>query len=97
MSQRPGRRNTQRSKARHPVSPRPAARLERLNWNAAGIDVGAEYHWVAVPEDRDAEPVQRFATCTGDLYALAAWLTQCRIDTVVMEATGVSWMPVFAV
>ena len=52
---------------------------------------------MAVPEDRDPEPVRRFATFTGDLYALAAWLTQCRIETVVMEATGVYWIPVFEV
>jgi hypothetical protein len=26
---------------------------------------------------------------TNDLYALAEWLRQCQIDTVVMESTGV--------
>src|SRR5262249_44792079 len=34
---------------------------------------------------------------TADLYALAAWLRQCQIETVVMESTGVSWMALFAV
>jgi transposase len=71
--------------------------LERLNWHAAGIDVGAEQHWVAVPDDRDPEPVRRFATFTVDLYALADWLTQCGVDTVVMESTGVYWIPLFEV
>ena len=33
------------------------AQLEQLNLNAAGIDVGADAHWVAVPPDRDAQPV----------------------------------------
>jgi hypothetical protein len=37
-----------------------AVQLEQLNLNAAGIDVGATEHWVAVPADRDAQPVQRF-------------------------------------
>ena len=32
---------------------RRSAQLEQLNLNAAGIDVGAEHHWVAVPRDRD--------------------------------------------
>jgi len=32
--------------------------LERMNPNAAGIDCGAETHYVAVPPDRDATPVR---------------------------------------
>ena len=74
-----------------------AAQLEQLNLNAAGIDVGATAHWVAVPADRDAQPVQRFGAFTADLYALAAWLRQCQIETVVMESTGVYWMALFEV
>jgi transposase len=73
------------------------AQLEQLNLNAAGIDVGASEHWVAVPADRDAQPVQRFGAFTADLYALAAWLRQCQIDTVVMESTGVYWIALFEV
>ena len=96
-SQRPLRPQARQTKDRRTAPPRRAPRLERLNGNAAGIDVGAEYHWVAVPDDRDAEPVQRFATFTVDLYALADWLTQCGIETVVMESTGVYWMPLFEV
>ena len=46
-----------------------AAQLEQLNLNAAGIDVGATEHWVAVPADRDAQPVQRFGAFTADLLA----------------------------
>jgi transposase len=97
MSQRPLRRKARQTKDRRPVASRRSARLEQMNWNAAGIDVGAESHWVAVPSDRDTEPVRRFATCTVDLYALADWLSQCGIETVVMESTGVYWIPVFEV
>src|SRR5215467_5320620 len=68
-----------------------------MNRNAAGIDVGATEHWVAVPEDRDEEPVRRFGAFTADLYALAAWLQQCQIETVVLESTGVYWITLFAV
>jgi transposase len=74
-----------------------AAQLEQLNLNAAGIDVGATEHWVAVPADRDAQPVRRFGAFTADLYALAAWLRQCQIETVVMESTGVYWIALFEV
>jgi transposase len=68
-----------------------------LNPNAAGMDIGAEEIYVAVPADRHDQPVQRFATFTGDLCRLAEWLKQCRIDTVAMEATGVYWIPVYQI
>jgi len=77
-----------------------AARPENipiLNPNAAGMDIGAEEIYVAVPADRDGQPVQRFATFTGELCRLSAWLKQCRIDTVAMEATGVYWIPVYQI
>ena len=69
-----------------------SAPFEQMHLNAAGIDVGATEHWVAVPEDRDEEPVRRLGAFTADLYVLAAWLRQCQMETVVMESTGVSWM-----
>jgi transposase len=65
------------------------------NPNAAGIDVGAEAHWVCVPADRDTEPVCRFKTCTADLEALASWLEKCGVTTVAMESTGVYWVPLY--
>src|SRR5215471_5863053 len=74
-----------------------AVPLKQMNLNAAGIDVGAEAHWVAVPRDRDEQPVQQFGTFTADLYALAEWLRQCQIETVVMESTGVYWIGLFEV
>jgi transposase len=74
-----------------------AAQLEQLNLHAAGIDVGADAHWVAVPKDRDEQPVRCFGAFTADLYALAEWLRQCQSETVVMESPGVSWIALFEV
>src|SRR6516162_2397125 len=74
-----------------------SAPFEQMNLNAAGIDVGATEHWVAVPEDRDEEPVRRFGAFTAALYVLAEWLRQCQIETVVMESTGVYWIALFEV
>ena len=65
--------------------------------HAAGIDVGAEEHWVCVPADRDAQPVQKFSAFTCDLPRLADWLTACRLTTVVMESTGVYWIPLLQI
>jgi len=69
--------------------------LQHLNLNAAGIDIGATAHFVAVPPDRDPQPVRQFATFTADLHRLADWLSSCGVDTVVMESTAVYWIPVF--
>lgn len=69
--------------------------LEQVNLNAAGIDIGATVHFVAVPEGRDPSPVRSFGTFTADLEALADWLIECGVDTVAMEATGVYWIPLF--
>jgi transposase len=63
--------------------------------NAAGIDVGSAKHYVAVPSDRCERAVREFDSFTEDLVAMADWLTSCGIDTVVMESTGVYWIPVY--
>jgi transposase len=69
--------------------------LEQINFNAAGIDVGDDEMYVAVPEDRDEVSVRVFRTFTPDLCALADWLEACAVDTVAMESTGVYWIPLY--
>ena len=71
--------------------------LSQLNLNAAGIDVGATSHYVAVPADRAEPPVREYEAFTADLYRLADWLAECGVETVVMESTGVYWIPLFGV
>ena len=73
------------------------AELSQLNLNSAGIDVGATSHFVAVPADRAEQSVQEFEAFTADLYRLADWLAECGVETVVMESTGVYWIPLFGV
>jgi hypothetical protein len=71
--------------------------LAKIHLNAAGIDVGSESHWVAVPEDRDEKPVREFRSFTPDLHALADWLEACGVETVAMESTGVYWIPLYEI
>lgn len=71
--------------------------LPLLNPHAAGVDIGAREIFVAVPPDRDPEPVRSYATFTEDLHRLADWLQSCGIETVAMESTGVYWIPLFQV
>jgi transposase len=71
--------------------------LEKIHLNAAGIDIGSESHWVAVPEDRDDQPVRQFKSFTHELIELADWLEACGIETVAMESTGVYWIPLYEI
>ena len=71
--------------------------LSQVNLNAAGVDVGASSHFVAVPQDRAEFPVREFEAFTADLYRLAEWLSECGVETVAMESTGVYWIPLFGV
>jgi transposase len=81
MKQRNARISLKPGKAR--------AALTITHPNAAGIDIGSASHFVAVPPDRDDEPVREFPSFTVDLNAIADWLTACDVDTVAMESTGV--------
>jgi len=68
-----------------------------INPHAAGIDIGSQFHVVAVSAERDQEPVRTFRSFTGDLYRLANWLESIGITTVAMESTGVYWIPAFEI
>jgi len=71
--------------------------LTQINPNVAGIDCGSAEHYVAVPPDRDPNPVQSFKTFTTELIRLADWLAACGVTSVAMESTGVYWIPVFEI
>jgi len=63
--------------------------------NAAGIDISSKEHYVAVNPDQSKEPIRAFGSFTEDLKAIAAWLKECKVDTVAMEATGIYWVSLF--
>ena len=71
--------------------------LEQVNLYAAGIDIGSTEHFVAVPEGLDEESVRSFSSFTGDLNCLADWLVRIGVQTVVMESTGIYWIPLFEI
>jgi transposase len=85
---RPKRRGT----AQQAVLP---VELQRVNLNAAGIDVGADSYFVAVPEGRDEALVKKFGVFTRDMVELGDWLEQCGVTAVAMESTGVYWIPLY--
>jgi transposase len=71
--------------------------LSPVHSAAAAIDIGATMHVAAVGPDRNEQPVRTFRTFTGDLQRLADWFADCGIKTIVMESTGVYWIPVFEI
>ncbi len=64
--------------AKAPFKPgKSPAALTITHPNAAGIDIGSAAHFVALPPDRDDQPVREFASFTVDLNAIADWLAAC--------------------
>ena len=55
---------------------------------AAGIDVGDATHWVCIDADGGDAAIHEFPAHTAGLRQLIAWLRQCGITTVALEATG---------
>jgi transposase len=72
--------------------------MEVLYPKCAGLDVHKDVvvacTRVAV-DGRVTQEVRSFATTTGALCELSAWLEEQRCTHVVMEATGVYWKPVW--
>jgi hypothetical protein len=73
----------------------PAKPLRVTNPHAAGIDVHAAVHWVAVPPGSCPPPpkdqpahlspyVRKFGTCTADLEMLADWLAACGVTIILI-------------
>ena len=69
--------------------------LEVVHPDAAGIDIGNESHYVAVPPTRDNQPVRRFGCTTAERKEMADWLKQCGIRTAAMQSTGVYWIAAY--
>ena len=63
--------------------------LKMVHPDAAGIDIGNESHYVAVPPGRDSAPLRCFGCSTAELRQMADWLKQCGIRTVALQSTGV--------
>lgn len=67
------------------------AALSKINYNVSGIDLGSEEMFIAVI----GEDVRKFSTFTRGLEEAAEYLESENIEKIVMEATGVYWIPVY--
>ena len=65
------------------------SKLTITNPDAAGIDIGAQVHYAAVPEDRAPVSVRNFGAYTAQLDELVQWFKDCGIKTVAMECPSI--------
>ena len=66
-------------------------KLEKINPNAAGIDIGSERIFIGI-EDQE---VRSFRTFTSFLEQSVEYLQLHNITSVAMEATGVYWVVLY--
>jgi transposase len=72
-------------------TPEPAAELPVIHPHAAAVDVHSDNHVACVGPDR----VRTFGAYSADLAALADWFAEAGVTSVVLESTGVYWIPLF--
>ena len=71
-------------------------KLQIINPNAAGIDIGSRSHWTcAPPSAKNSDSICEYASDTQFLNELADFLKEQKVTTVAMESTGVYWIPLF--
>jgi len=67
------------------------ANLKRINYNVSGIDLSSEEMFVAIVD----KEVRKFSTFTRGLEEASCYLNNEKIEKIVMEATGIYWIPVY--
>jgi hypothetical protein len=68
-------------------------KMQILNPNAAGIDVGSKSHFVAIGQNE--KDVYEFGVYSKDHLLLINMLMQNRITSIAMESTGSYWQTLF--
>ncbi len=75
--------------------------MEVINERCAGLDIGKDevVACVRMPDGHGGRGAQTrtFLTFVSGLEAMREWLSECGVTTVVMEATGQYWKPVWHV
>ena len=70
-------------------------KMDIINPNAAGIDIGSRSHYVAI--NQSEEDVREFGVFASDNEKLADWLSLHNINSVAMESTGTYWQNLYLV
>jgi transposase len=68
-------------------------KMEVVNPDAAGIDVGSRSHFAAIGQGKD--DIKEFGVYNEDLQQLTQWFLDNQIKTVAMESTGTYWQHLY--
>jgi transposase len=72
--------------------------LREIRFDVAGIDIGATENYISCRPQADGQPnVRVFRTDTQSLTEAADWMESEGVRSVVMESTGVYWIPLYQV
>jgi transposase len=71
--------------------------LGYIDPTVSGIDIGDKLIHVAIPDGKGGAYVKEFGTTTPDLHNIVQTLKQAKVETGVMEATGVYWIPLYEI
>jgi len=69
-------------------------KMDVVNLNAAGIDIGSKSHFASIGQNKDKE-VREFGVYAEDLTTLRKWLQENGIESVAMESTGDYWQNLY--
>lgn len=69
-------------------------KMEIINPNAAGIDIGSRSHFVAINQEHS--DVKEFGVYAQDTKELLTWLLDNDVKSVAMESTGSYWQNLYA-
>jgi transposase len=74
--------------------------MEPIHRRVAGLDVHRMKHIITVliegEDGRITKHTREFGGFKRDMKALIAWLTECQVELVILESTGIYWKSVFA-
>src|SRR5947208_12716254 len=94
------RRKTRAKAKSEALRQKEAAQMEALpvlRPHAAGIDIGSRSHWVCVgfTTEADSGLIKEFPAHTDGLKAIVPFLRDHQVNTIAMESTGISWIPLY--
>jgi transposase len=85
------------SNSNHLNKPQDKNKLGYIDPTVAGIDIGDKLIHVSIPDGKKSAYVRTFGTTTPELHQIVKTLKEAKVETGVMEATGVYWIPLYEI
>lgn len=85
------------SSCNHLRKQQPKNKLGYIDNTVAGIDIGSKLIHVSIPDGKSSSYVMEFGTTTPELREIVNVLKKAKVETGVMEATGVYWIPLYEI